>query len=145
MNKFKFLISIIAALLISNGILVYNLLLNQREKGGPKKLIIELLDFDSIQIEQYDSLIQLHRQAVTKNDLIINNSRLDLYKLLNQKGHTSKVDSIMFAIGQQQTVSEEINYQHFLDIKKLCKPHQLDKYKVFTMQIPQLFHYDERK
>jgi len=145
MNKSKFLKFIILGLLISNGILAF-MLINGRDKmNGPKNIIIEKMHFDKEQIKNYELYIQQHRKAINENEKILNKLRSELYQQLKYQQDTSKVDSIISIIANQQIIAENINYNHFLEIKKLCKPSQKEAFDELTTEIANLFSSKERK
>jgi len=145
MNKYKFLIIIIVVLLISNGALFFILIKEQKGKLEPKNLIIEKLHFDKEQIKNYEIYIQQHRAAIFENETKMNKLRRNLYQELNYSDNNSKIDSIISNIAKQQVTAEHINYNHFLEIKRLCKPNQSKDYQEFTKEISNLFSLKERK
>ena len=140
MSKSKFLKLIILGLLISNAIVVFMLINGRDKKNGPKNIIIEKLHFDKEQIKNYESYIQQHRKAINENEI-----RSELYQQLKHQQDTSKVDSIISIIANQQIIAENINYNHFLEIKKLCKPSQKEDFDELTTKIAKLFSLKERK
>lgn len=145
MNKIKFLTIIIIGLVISNGILLFMLTKDQLSKGGPKNLIIKKLHFDKEQIKNYEVYIQKHRKDINDNETVMNTLRSNLYKELNNSNNITKIDSLIAIIGKQQTIAEQINYNHFLEIKKLCKPNQTKDFEKLTTEIANLFSSKERK
>ena len=145
MSKSKFLKFIILGLLISNGIVIF-MLINGRDKmNGPKNIIIEKMHFDKEQIKNYESYIQQHRKAINENEKILNKLRSELYQQLKYQQDTSKVDSIISIIANHQIIAENINYNHFLEIKKLCKPSQKEDFDELTNEIAKFFSLKERK
>jgi len=145
MSKSKFFKLIILGLLISNGIVIF-MLINGRDKmNGPKNIIIEKMHFDKEQIKNYELYIQQHRKAINENEKILNKLRSELYQQLKYQQDTSKVDSIISIIANQQIIAENINYNHFLEIKKLCKPSQKEDFDELTNEIAKLFSLKERK
>jgi uncharacterized protein (UPF0210 family) len=145
MSKSKFLNFIIFGLLISNGILAFMLINGRHKKDAPKNIIIEKLHLDKEQIKNYELYIAQHRKAINENEIIINKLRSELYQQLKHQQDTSKVDSIISIIANQQTIAEHINYNHFLEIKKLCKPNQKEDFDELTTEIANLFILKERK
>lgn len=144
MNKSKFLIILIIVLLISNGVLFFILIKEHQSKGGPKNIIIEKLHFDKEQIKYYETYIQQHRKAINENETIMNRLRSNLYEELKYSDSSTKIDSLITAIGKQQTVAEHINFNHFLEIKKICKPNQTREFDSLTKEISNLFSPKER-
>jgi len=145
MNKSKFLILLIIGLLISNGILLFIVAKDQLMKAGPKNIIIKKLHFDKEQIKNYEVYIRQHRKAINKNETVMNTLRSNLYEELNYSDNNSKIDSIISNIAKQQITAEHINYNHFLEIKRLCKPTQQKDFNELTMEIVNLFSSKERK
>ena len=145
MNKFKFLKLIIIGLLVSNGVLLFMLFKEHVRKGGPKAIIIEKLHFDKEQIKNYETYIQKHRKAINNNEAILNKLRGSLFEQLKYQQDSTKIDSIMSKIAKQQNLAEKINYNHFLEIKRLCKPSQQEYFDELTIEIANLFSSKERK
>ncbi len=145
MNKSKFLILLIIGLLISNGVLFFILIKEQQGKGGPKNFIIDKLHFDKEQIEKYEECIQHHRKAINDNEATMNKLRSNLFEQLKYQQDSSKVDSLTSVIAKQQYAAEKINYNHFLEIKTLCKPSQQKDFNELTNEITNLFSSKERK
>jgi hypothetical protein len=145
MNKFKFLKLIIIGLLVSNGILLFMLTKGHVRKGGPKTIIIEKLHFDKEQIKNYETYIQQHRKAIDNNEAALNKLRSTLFEQLKYQQDTIKIDSLISIIAKQQTLAERINYNHFLEIKRLCKPSQQKYFDELTIEIANLFSSKERK
>jgi len=145
MNKSKFLIIIIIGLLISNGVLFFVLIKNHQEKGGPKNIIIEKLHFDKEQIKSYEVYIQYHRKAINDNEATMNKLRSNLFEQLKYQHNEKIIDSLISNIAKQQITAEHINYNHFLEIKKLCKPNQAKYFDELIKDISNLFSTKERK
>ncbi|WP_395627768.1 hypothetical protein [Daejeonella sp.] len=145
MNKSKFLILIIIALLISNGILLFMFLNGPKMHKSPKSVIIDKLHFDKEQIKIYEVFIQKHRKAINDNEATMNKLRSNLFEQLNYQQDTAKVDSLISVIAKQQYLAEKINYKHFLEIKHLCKPAQQKYFNELTNEITNLFSGKERR
>lgn len=145
MNKSKFLRLIIIGLLISNGVLLFMLAKGHNRKDDPRAIIINKLHLDKEQIKAYEVSIKKHRKAIKDNEIAMNTLRTTLYKQLNGGQDNAKVDSLISIIAQQQNIAEHINYQHFLQIKKLCKPSQLNDFNALTDEIAMLFSSAERR
>ena len=146
MNKSKFLILVVIVLLISNGILFFILIKEHNKNEGPKEIIIEKLHFDKEQVKNYETYIQQHRKAVNANEAVMNKLRAKLFQeLRNNQQDTVKIDSLISVIGKQQMIAENINYNHFLEIKKMCKPSHQKDFEELTNEIVKLFSNKERK
>lgn len=139
MNKYRFYQIIIATLLILNIVLLY-LHFNRPDKPmRPRKIIIERLHFDKAQIEQFESIIDEHREMVTANEAEINDVKNDLYQQLNVSMDSAKVDSLSKTIADLQKRAVMINFRHFQNIKKICKPEQMPYFEKLTNELSQLF------
>jgi protein CpxP len=70
MNKLKLLSIVIVGLLVVNLLLVVALFMRKPHPNpeGPKKLIIEKLHFDDVQIKAYDQMVEWHRSEIKKSD-----------------------------------------------------------------------------
>lgn len=145
MNKFKFLKLIIIGLLVSNAVLLFMLTKEHVRKGGPKTIIIEKLHFDKEQIKNYEITIQQHRKAINNNEAALNKLRKTLFEQLKYKQDTTTINSLISKIAKQQNLAEKINYNHFLEIKRLCKPSQQKYFDELTIEIANLFSSKERK
>ena len=145
MNRLKFLTLLVAGLIISNGILFYMLVQKHHHNDNPKKRIIDKLHFNNEQISTYEVLIQKHRNAINENEHVMREMRSKLYLNLQNEGNQYLVDSIISKIAMQQIVAEKINYNHFLEIKHLCKPKQQKDFNELTNEIANLFSSKERK
>lgn len=150
MEKSKLLtLAVVALLVINIGTLVFLFLGKPHPGPGmgpegmgrpkPKEIIIEQLDLDAPQIKVYEGLIQEHRQRVDSLDRIIRESKDALYQnLANDSGDA--VDTALIAkINAAQKQIELTHYQHFLALKKLCKPQQKEKFEALTEELHHLF------
>ncbi len=63
----------------------------------------------------------------------------DLYTHLNNPIDSQIVDSLTRKIGEQKQKIEQINYNHFDDIKKICTLNQMEKYNDLTSELARLF------
>ncbi len=142
MNKLSFFKILVIFLLVSNillGVLAFQLAQNKgRMPGGPKHLIIKKLDFDKEQIAAYELLVEDHRNQIREKNNAILSKKQALYGQLSLAQDSLK-SLLMNDIAQLQAQVEEIHYQHFLDIKRLCKPSQMEKFNAFTKEINKLF------
>lgn len=143
MNKTNFYILVICLLLISNFVLLY-FALQKPSRGfdpdSPKNTIIEKLHFDENQIEAYQKLIDKHRKDIKKNNDQILMLKKELYSNLKNDDSKRELDSITTQIATIQKQIEEIHFNHFLDIKALCKPNQLSEFDELTDELTEIFN-----
>ncbi len=144
-NKTRLFIVLIIVLLISNSVLLF-LVMNTPDRGNrPKEQIINELHFDDVQIKQYEAYIKKHRSAIREQNNIMNSLRKKLYLQLNENQNPKIIDSIIILIAEHQYSIEEINYNHFLEIKRLCKPSQIIYFESLSSNIADLFSVHKRK
>jgi uncharacterized protein HemX len=149
MNKTKLLsVAVIALLVLNFGILGYLFLSNKHEPNGrkmPREIIIEILHFDENQIVKYEKTIQEHQKLIRKLDSSIRKTKNELYQLLNEeKIDSSQKDSLYLKLANYQKQIETTHFNHFLEIKKLCKKEQLDDYEYLTGELSRLFSRPRR-
>lgn len=142
MNKAKLVSFIAVGLLISNLLLIAFMVYNKPRgpmHDGPRDLIIHKLHFDENQVKEYDKLIAWHRENVDKTQHEMMELRNRLYQSLTDEKIAPEKDSLIDLIGKTQIKMEQIHYQHFEDLKKLCKPEQQGAFKNLTLEIARLF------
>jgi len=141
MKKTTLLIGIIIGLLACNGLLLFFVLRPHEgpKPEGPKKYIVERLDFSPEQIAQYDQLIEEHQKQVKETEQGILESKKGLFEALNAENPEAKSDSLIQVINGYQAKMEKIHFDHFLGLKKLCKPEQLPAFEELTTELGRLF------
>lgn len=147
MEKQKLItISVIALLLLNIGTLGFLFVSGPKQghrppphgRPEPREIIIEKLHFDEQQIEAYELLIREHHKQIDAVDEKIRDTKNSLYALLNSNDSSSK-DSLIIALGNYQKEIEAIHFDHFADIKKLCKPNQKYDFEELTEELSRLF------
>lgn len=142
MKKNTLLYSIIVLLILGNLLLLY-MVMAPKPKGpageGPKALIIERLQFDPEQVKAYEELIHQHRKDVHHTEMEIGALKNQLYSTLNQPVEANVFDSITDLIGKKQIEMERVHYAHFVEIRKLCKPEQLEAFDKLSEDLARLF------
>lgn len=149
MNKTKLLsIAVIALLVLNFGILGFLFLSKGHEPNGrkmPREIIIERLHFDKNQIVEYEKIIKEHRKAIRNLDDSIRNTKNELYQLLNEeKINSVEKDSLYLKLANYQKQIEITHFNHFLEIKSLCKKEQLDDFKNLTEKLSKIFSHKPR-
>lgn len=143
MNKIKFLSFLSIGLLLVNIGLVAFLLFGRPGKpkpGGPRDMIVERLGFDEQQVAIFDESIKTHRRGIRKVDSSVLALKEELFSLLPQNTvPVSKRDSLIQEIVKMEQQKQYADFEHFLAIKKICKPEQLDEYSEFTKELSKLF------
>lgn len=150
MNKTKVLVFAVIALVALNfGILGF-LFLSKNNDGPrgrkmPREIVIEKLHFDKNQIVAYEKTIHIHQKNIRDLDDSIRITKNELYQLLNSENvNNSKKDSLFLKLADYQKQIEITHFNHFLEIKKLCKKEQLSDYKNLTEELSKLFSHPRR-
>lgn len=145
MNKIKLLSFLVVALVILNITILVVFIFNKpnhpehpRLHQEPKNIIIERLHFDDTQITAYEELIKTHKTNIKTRFKELRNAKEELYILLNDNDSTKK-DALISKINNTQKEIEQLHFNHFLDIKKLCKDDQLIDYEELTHELARLF------
>ncbi len=109
-----------------------------RPEMEPKNIIIRRLHFDGDQIQNYESLIQIHRNSIREFERKILENKNALYQnILNP--NNSVADSLEQVIAAFTVQIENTNYHHFKDIQKLCRPDQMEDFKKLTTDLAEFF------
>ena len=114
-------------------------------KPMPREIIIMKLNFDDNQIAEYDKTIKTHQKNIADLDSSIRETKNELYQeLKSESANNQKKDSLISAISTYQSQIETTHFNHFLEIKKICRPDQLDKYMELTDELSKIFSHPPR-
>ncbi|MFT5753825.1 MAG: protein CpxP [Flavobacterium sp.] len=146
MNKSKLLTFAVIMLFLIN-IVTLSFFIFKGQKGNdmrskrpmPREIVIKKLHFDDEQAAQYVALIKTHRDSISKIDEKIKMYKNGLYNELSKTDNQNVIDNLFVQIATAQTSIEKLHYNHFLDIKKLCKPNQLKDYNDLTTELAMIF------
>jgi periplasmic protein CpxP/Spy len=108
------------------------------ERIKPQNEIIEGLHFDSDQVRQYEILIEEHQVSIRTLNDSIRNVKSMLYLMLNAENISDK-DSLIETLGSLQKGIERIHYEHFAEVKKLCRADQLSDFEELTTRLAGFF------
>jgi periplasmic protein CpxP/Spy len=154
MSKLKLLsIAVVGLLLINLGTVGFLLLRKPpmppnrmpqaEQKGGPKEIIIEKLHFDKEQVIAYEALIVEHRELVKGLKDSISNTKNNLYQSLKTETFVGK-DSLINILSVLQKRIELVHYEHFAQVKKLCKPEQMGNFNNLTNELAVYFTTEKK-
>jgi periplasmic protein CpxP/Spy len=154
MSKLKLLtIAVIGLLAINIGVVSFLLLRKPplppagrpsvRKENGPKKLIIERLHFDKDQVAAYEILIARHQVSVKGLKDSIIDTKNSLYQCLKKETFDDK-DSLINVLGVLQKRIESVHFEHFTQIKKLCKPEQIEDFNKLTKDLGMYFTTEKK-
>jgi protein CpxP len=152
MNRTKLLTIAVLGLLVINLSTLIFMFANKprhhhRPKGeqihqgeGPKKIIIERLNFDEGQQQQYEVIITEHRNKTKELNKRSRDLHDELYSLLkNNTIDKSITDSLIKTIAENQKAMENLNFDHFQKIKAICKDGQIENFNDFVLDLTHLF------
>ena len=118
---------------------------SQNIQKMPREIVIEKLHFDDNQIIEYDQTIKIHRKTITSIDDSIRNTKNNLYQLLNVESVDSvQKDSLYLKLASYQMQIEATHFNHFLEIKAICKKEQLTDYKRLTEDLSKIFLHSRK-
>lgn len=142
MSKIKLLtIAIIALILINFSTLAFFFFKAPRPMGkkSPKEVVIKKLHFDENQVAAYDSLISMHSEEIKLLNDVVLKTKNNLYSELSKTDNKTVTDSLLLQLNSQQNEIEKTHFNHFLDIKKLCKPDQIKDFNNLTKELSKIF------
>ena len=145
MNKTKVLgFAVIALIVLNFGILGFLFLSKNndgpRGKKMPREIIIEKLHFDENQIVAYDKTIKTHQETIRNLDDSIRITKNKLYQLLNNDTiSTIEKDSLYTTLADYQKQIETTHFNHFIEIKNICKEEQLADFELLTEELSKIF------
>lgn len=137
-------------LLINVGIIGYifytdGIPLSIKGKEMPRDVVIKKLVFDDQQIKAYEVLIKGHQEKIRFLNDAIRTKKNELYSHLKDNASPiSHTDSLIKQIADYQTQIEITHYNHFLDIKKICRPEQMENYNELTTELAKIFSHPRR-
>lgn len=139
MNKTKLLLICVVGLVVLNlGLLAFLWFRpgHPHHGGGPGKFIVEELKFDEKQQAAFEKLKEQHRTHMDANISRFMHLNDELFALLGKDGVDSAAvkiisDSIAWLHGDMA----RITYDHFLQVRALCTPEQLKKFKEIIPEV----------
>ncbi len=147
MSKIKFLIIAVVGLLGLNLAIIGAIFIRERRpplrgegsgRNEPKLFVIEKLKFDEKQIMEYEALIEVHRSQRETSNQKIHYLKNELYASVAQ-GSSEIRDSLIGSVLEEQKKLELINYNHFADIKMLCRPEQQKEFDELSKKLLDIF------
>ena len=94
------------------------------------------LGFDKMQTEQYLKMRQEHRSQAQQLDNEIRQLKKQMFdEVLEDSPQPLLSDSLLRLVQEKQADLEQLTFQHFLDLKKLCKPEQQNKLKLLMREV----------
>lgn len=140
MSKTRFLILAVILLAALNVAVLTFLVVGRRppHREAPRQVIIERLHFDDEQVATYDRLIEKHHTEIRQKDTEMIAKRQVIYQSLKTDDYR-QADSLIYEIGLLQRDIEQIHFDHFRNIKRLCRPEQRADFDVLVDDLANLF------
>jgi len=144
-NRSKVFLSIIGILLIAN-IVMLSFFIMKRDSGKPEKrpdrkaMIAEFLKkeigFSQVQLQQYDTLSDKHREGIKKMFDSLRSSKDNQFRQLTTGDFS---DSVMNSVADQSATSQKIMelqmFNHLKSIRMLCTAEQLPKFDSLFVKV----------
>jgi periplasmic protein CpxP/Spy len=139
-NGLKYLVMI--ALLINAATLIFFWLHRPPPQGDrppprgkmQQDKLIESLNFDENQQKTFEILRGQHRQAMDSFSREIAENRKILYEKM-PLNDAKTADSLMVRIGYAQQKIEAVTFQHFTEVRKICRPEQQQKLDKMLLEV----------
>lgn len=110
----------------------------KRMHKAPREIISERLGFDENQTKEFQDLILIHQSEAHPLLREIKESKTALYKGISDENQEFN-DSISQFIGGKFVELEKAHFDHFLGIKKICKPEQAEKFEELSKDFSKIF------
>lgn len=117
---------VILFLVLSNAIALGFLFFDNKTHSQPPKpmeVIVEKLQFDENQQQEFIKLVRVHRKDVKSIHLSIVRLKNEMYQGLKKEIPVVN-DSLLTLVANSVKELERIHYKHFMDIKNLCDSSQ---------------------
>lgn len=111
-----------------------------QNRGGPARLIMERLGFDEKQREAYTNLVDAHRdqtERLSAQSVALHRSYYEL--LLSKEPDTTRENALSQQIARHQQAVARLNFDHFAQIKALCRPDQQANFTRLVGDLSKLF------
>ncbi len=117
-----------------------------RQNGdGPARLIMDRLGFNEEQRQDYQKLVAAHRgqtKVLSAQSVQLHRSYYEL--LLPKEPDTVRENVLSQQIAQNQRAVAKLNFEHFAQIKALCRPDQQADFTRLVGDLSRLFGHQPR-
>lgn len=148
MSKLKFLTILSVVLALINIVLIGFFLFGPhhgKREHEPKKYIVQQLNLDKEQVDQYDVLIEAHqRERRTLNRKILE-LRNQLYPVALKEVDLTKKNAILAQLKLLHQDLELVHLGHFEELKKICRADQEKQFDVLVDELTHLFAAKRQK
>lgn len=132
---------VILFLVLSNAIALGFLFFDNKTHSQPPKpmeVIVEKLQFDENQQQEFTKLVRVHRKDVKSIHQSIVRLKNDMYQGLKKEIPVVN-DSLLTLVANSVKELERIHYEHFMDIKNLCDSSQRTNFNELANNLGFLF------
>ena len=134
-SKYKWILFLVAVLLISNVVLAIFLFSSKEKKTdsnkkreSPSTIIYKELGLTAQQIDTFKSSKDIFFKDMRPTWDEIKNLKDSLYKHMDVDSKDSSIQLLTSAIAQKTKEADLKMYQHFVEMRKLCTPEQQVKF-----------------
>jgi len=132
---------VILFLVLSNAIALGFLFFDNKTHSQPPKpmeVIVEKLQFDENQQQEFTKLVRVHRKDVKSIHQSIVRLKNNMYQGLKKEIPVVN-DSLLTLVANSVKELERIHYEHFMDIKNLCDSSQRTNFNELANNLGFLF------
>jgi protein CpxP len=127
------------ALLICNTVIIAFIFFEKPTRAdnkGPAKFIIKELNFNEMQIERFNELKFAHQDSVQSLKSAGRELREGYFKLLrNDTADQVLANQLLMQIANNQKAIEQITFEHFESVKKICDSVQKEKFDSIILEV----------
>lgn len=136
MTRERLLLTLVVALVMLNGVVLFVFMTQGNRPGQPPhdRVIIETLGLDDSQQRTFDVLKRDHRRQMDSVDRIFAGVLQDYFALLNEPAQPKK-DSLEQVIADLERARVRITHAHFNDLRSLCRPGQKEEFDRFLPEL----------
>lgn len=138
-NRLKWLV--FAALLLNAAAFAFFWFDRPKPPRPPHEIIVDALGMDAAQQAAYTLMHRAHRRTT---DSLLQNIA-SIRKQLYSRSAPAAPDSLFRAIGQMQAQIEAVTFQHFEDVRGICRPEQQGKLDELLLETVQRVTQQGRK
>lgn len=102
----------------------------------PDRIIIDRLQLDATQQEQFAELKHIHRKSTDSLQQLISHTQHELFRLVRQDEMDIVLrDSLLAQIEHYETAKHIVTIQHFYDLRKILNEQQKESFNGFMEEI----------
>ena len=143
MNNKWFKYIIFSALIVNAVTLGFLFFNKQKPPMPPQEVLIQALQLDDAQQEKMAALKQGDRDKRDSLKQEMSARRRALYSNF-KTANPAEIDSLTAAIAMVFQKTEKSNFQHFAEIRSICRPDQQAKFDSLLLEVVRLFDKKRR-